>query len=93
MGLMVHAVYDVNMVTDACTPVALDALQMNATCGTGLALRVRAGITVHAVAKDVDRTVANAQTIIPVKNANLLIGENIVRRVAAVAVRMAYVNS
>jgi len=59
---------------------------MNATFGTERVFHVKTDITVHAVAIRVDRTVSNAQTIIHVKNANLVIGEYTVRRYVAVAV-------
>ena len=59
---------------------------MNATFGTARVLHVKTDISVHAAANNVDRIVSNAQTFIPVRNANLDFGEHTVRRSVAVAV-------
>ena len=60
---------------------------MNAISGTAVVFRVKMDITVHVVAIVVVRTVSNVQTsITTVTDANLDIGEPIVRRHVAVAV-------
>jgi len=72
------------MVTHVNTIAALDVGQLNVTRTMEIAPYVETDITVHVVAADVDRTVSNVQTMIPVTDVNLDIGVYSVGRDVAV---------